>query len=224
MISEKKQKQRRTKILTTREVQSELNYDDITLGVVWDKSDYKFIQDHFKHVRQFLASRDYEAALKMTNYMENEIIRYDDDQTPRWLYEPLSVSVKKDKVTNGGRTRAAELITGYSYKTFDYVAIGTSQVQPTDGDYMLANEIGRSSARQNGYVSPAGAVIKHVASFPPGFPTGDYWEAGVVDTASYSPDQTLFARVVFPSNRPVHHDIGESFMTIHHATNTTSSA
>lgn len=201
---------------------SNINFDDVTHAITWDKSDYVMVRKKFAMMRAAFNRRDRVAALKLNEDFDNQIERIKNDQTSE--FEVLDIAEKRDKIPNPGRTRAAELITGWVLTTFDFMAIGTAKDDPTDGDFALLAEVGRANSRTNGYVGPAGGIIKHICAFPPGFPSGDYWEVAPVDTPVFDEEQSIWARVVFPANKAVQHDVGEDFFTIHHATYTTSSA
>lgn len=205
-----------------QEEEDGLRYTDITHGITWDKSDWYLIQHEFAMIREFNQRRMSILRDRRINDFENQVGRHFNDQTSK--YEPIAFTVKYDKITNTGRTAAAELITRYRSRTFDYMAIGTGKTPPEDGDWKLENEIGRESSRITGFVSPSGAVIKHVCSFSPNYPTMDYWEAAPVDTSEFSDEQYIFARVVFKPNRPLRHSQGLDFMTVHHSTLTSSGA
>jgi hypothetical protein len=205
------------------DAEDEFAFNDITQGVIWDKSDWDSVQKYFALIRETNRRRIPHMRNKMIRLLDEEIERYQNDQTVK-LFQPIEVIEKIDKITNSGRTRAAELITKYSTKGFNFMAIGTSQAPPLDGDYKLGNEVGRESSLRTGYISPSGAVIKHVCSFSPNFPSNDYWEIAPVDTEEYSDEQMIFARVVFKPNRPLVHEEGQDFMTVHHTTTTTSGA
>lgn len=201
---------------------SEINFDDECHGISWHRNDFERVQKQFARMRDAFNRRDSATLYKLNEHFDTQIDRIQNDQTSE--FEVIGITYRKDKIPNPGRTRAAELITGFVQTTFDFMAIGTARDEPEDGDFMLLAEVGRANSRTNGYVGPSGAVIKHICGFPPGFPSGDYWEVAPVDKEVFSDQQTIWARSVFPPNKPITHDVGEDFFTIHHATYTTSSA
>ena len=52
----------------------------------------------------------------------------------------------------------------------------------------------------------------------PGIPSADIYENAPVDTPEFSEDQTIWARAVFPANKPIPHTIGLDFFTSTHTT------
>lgn len=138
--------------------------------------------------------------------------------------EPLAQTIKFDRVVNAGRTQAALLITGESGEHFDYLALGTSQTPVSDADYKLYNEVLRVNVRLNGgYVSAAGSVIKHSGLISPGEASMTIYETGFVNLETYDPEQMLWNRTVFPSNKGVDHNQNEDFFSITHSVYTSSS-
>lgn len=202
------------------EVNSKFDYNDVTQAVIWHESDYDKVTKFFETIRDYRQRRDRRLPLLIES-VDKRIERFQNDQTIEGP-KPIEVVEKKDLITAAGRSRAAELITGYSFATFDNMAVGTSQIPPQDSDFKLYAEVGRVSSQQTGFVSPSGSVIKHVATFAPSFPSGVYWEVAPVDLDVESDDQSIFARVVFTPERPAVHTSGEDFFSIHHSTFTTS--
>lgn len=201
---------------------SKLEYFDVTQGVVWDLSDWDKIQNQFAKVRSATWRCDRPELKALINRFDDQLHRYQNDQTSE--LEPLDVTEKIDRVPSVGRTRAAELICGMTTKLFSNMAVGTSQIPASDGDWKLYEEIGRSNSIKTGYVSAAGSVIKHVASFSAGFPSGDFYEIAPVDLAEYAVNQAIWCRVVFREGRPIEHQNQEDFFTVHNTVTTTSSA
>ena len=208
--------------MTITTVNSKFDYNDITQVVTWDKSDYNTVIKHFAKTREAQQRKDRRSLRDLIDSVDITIDRFKNDQTVHGGPKPVAMTEKKDLVTASGRSRAAELITGYSSLTFDNMAVGTSQIPPQDSDFKLYAEVGRVSSQQTGFVSPSGSVIKHVATFAPGFPSGTYWEIAPVDLDVESDDQAIFARVVFAQDRPAIHVATEDFFTVHHSTFTTS--
>ena len=136
----------------------------------------------------------------------------------------LDIIEKKDRITNSGRTRAAELIAGEAGERFDYAAVGTSQTPVTDSDSALGAEVNRINLKLSGYASASGAVIKHSALWTPGLPSNKYWEFAPVDRAVFNILQMIWARVVFPPNKGLVHVSNVDFFTITHSTYTSSLA
>lgn len=205
-----------------KNVTSKFDLTDVTQAVIWHEHDYDKIKHYFEVIRDYKQRRDKRLPL-LIDCVDQRIERFKNDQT---LVDPKPIDVieKRDLVVAAGRTRCAELITGYSFQTFDNMAVGTSQVTPQDSDWKLYEEVGRVSSQQTGFVSPSGSVMKHVATFAPSFPSGIYWEIAPVDFDVEDDEQSILARVVFSADKPAIHTVGEDFFTIHHSTFTTSSA
>lgn len=212
-----------------RDILSNLEYSDITHAYSWDKSDFDNVEEIYAMIRFYDKNKEYEE--KRTNIKEFEDLleRRRNDQTARFpntekRIEPLDIIEKEDRVTNSGRTRAAELITGESGARFDYAAIGTSQTPVSDSDAQLFAEVNRINLRLSGYASASGAIIKHSALWTPGLPSNTYWEFAPVDRAIFHILQMIWARVVFPPNKGLVHLANEDFFTITHSTYTSSLA
>ena len=208
---------------TRKDINSKFDLTDITQAVIWDKSDYNIVIKHFARTREAQQRKDRKLLMDLIDSVDITIDRFKNDQT---LSDPIPIEVieKKDLVVAAGRTRCAELITGYSSETFDNMAVGTSQITPQDSDWKLYEEVGRVSSQQTGFVSPSGSVMKHVATFSPSFPSGIYWEIAPVDFAVENDEQSILARVVFSADKPAVHTSTEDFFTVHHSTFTSSSA
>lgn len=141
-----------------------------------------------------------------------------------WKPEPLDIIEKEDRITNSGRTRAAQLIAGEAGNRFDFAAVGTSQIPVSDSDSGLFAEVNRINLRLSGYASASGAIIKHSALWTPGLQSNTYWEFAPVDRATFHILQMIWARVVFPANKGLVHVQNVDFFTITHSTYTSSLA
>lgn len=206
-------------------IEAKVEYNDITQLVKWKPEDYDTVNKHFQRIREAQERRDKQRLGYLVQGVNSAIELSKTGQLPENANaKPLEVLEKKDRIVAAGRSRAAELITGESNQTFDNMAIGLSQIPPQDSDFKLYEEVGRVSSQLTGFVSSAGSVIKHVATFSPSFPSNTYWEVAPVDTDVESDEQAIFARVVFSPDRPAIHTAGEDFFTIHHSTFTTSGA
>ena len=132
--------------------------------------------------------------------------------------------MKFDRVLNAGRTLAASLITGERSDRFNYLSLGTSQTAVSDADYKLYNEILRVNVVQNGgYISAAGAIIKHSGLISPGEVSMLVYEIGFVNMESYDPDQMMWNRTVFPPGKGVDHNQNQDFFSVTHSVYTSSS-
>lgn len=204
-------------------IEAKVEYNDITQVVKWKPEDYDTVNKHFAWTRDAKQRKDKEKLLQLIDAIDFTIEHAKVGRLTKGA-QPLEIVEKKDRIVAAGRSRAAELITGESNQTFDNMAIGLSQIPPQDSDFKLYEEVGRVSSQLTGFVSSAGSVIKHVATFSPSFPSNTYWEVAPVDTDVESDEQAIFARVVFSPDRPAIHTAGEDFFTIHHSTFTTSGA
>lgn len=166
------------------------------------------------HVEKYLLINEY----------EQQLDRHWNDQTTHTIPEPIAQTLKFDRVLNSGRTLAASLITGERGDRFDYLALGTSQIPVTDADYKLYNEILRVNVILNGgYISAAGAIIKHSGLMSPGEVSMVVYEIGFVNMSVFDPEQMLWNRSVFPPNKGVDHNQNEDFFSITHSVYTSSS-
>ena len=203
---------------------------DVTHAHSWDKSEFKLIQKEYQLIRQKHKEKDFEFKRLIIANLEKQIERLDNDQSVwipeenRYMNKPIQFIEKQDRVTNSGRTRAAELIAGEAGNRFDYAMVGTSQIPVSDSDSALGNEVSRINLRLSGYASASGAIIKHSALWTPGELSNNYYEFAPVDVPSYTILQMIWARVVFPSNKPLVHVANEDFFTITHSTYTSSLA
>jgi hypothetical protein len=160
----------------------------------------------------------------LINSFEQQLDRAWNDQTTHDIPEPLAQTVKFDRVVNSGRTLAASLITGERKDRFDYLALGTSQIPVSDADYKLYNEILRVNVRlTGGYVSAAGAIIKHSGLMSPGETSMVVYEIAFVNMEVFDPEQMIWNRSVFPAGKGVDHNQNEDFFSITHSVYTSSS-
>ena len=213
----------------SRDVSSGLQYYDITHAYSWDKSDFEYVERIYALIRNRDRKKDFVMKRKHIGQFEHLLERKRNDQTAFDYHngkkvEPIDIIEKEDRITNSGRTRAAELIAGEAGNRFDYAAIGTSQTPVSDSDSALFAETNRINLRLSGYASASGAIIKHSALWTPGLPSNTYWEFAPVDRETFHILQMIWARVVFPVNKGLSHLENEDFFTITHSTYTSSLA
>lgn len=224
----------RRKLLTReqdnkREYSSTLTYSDITHAYVWDQSDFSYVKKIYDMIKFLDRHQEFVEKRVEISRFENLLKRAQNDQTAFDTHankrvEPLDIIEKEDRITNSGRTRAAELIAGEAGNRFDYAAIGTSQVPVSDSDSGLGTEVNRINLKLSGYASASGAIIKHSALWTPGLPSNTYWEFAPVDRAAFHVLQMIWARVVFPPNKGLVHVANIDFFTVTHSTYTSSLA
>lgn len=201
-----------------------LDFLDVTEGISWNRSDYQSIRKIYDLIRFYQKKRMHVEKYLLINEYEQQLERYRSDQTIHNIPEPVTQTIKFDRVLNAGRTLAASLVTGERSDRFDYLALGTSQVPVTDADFRLYNEILRVNVRQNGgYISAAGAIIKHSGLISPGETSMVVYEIGFVNMAVFDPEQMLWNRSVFPANKGVDHNQNEDFFSVTHSVYTSSS-
>lgn len=212
-----------------REIIERIGFYDVTHAYLWDSSDFGYIKKIYDMIKfldrqqEFVEKRARIARFEnLLNRAANNQTAWDNEHDRR--IEPIDIIKKEDRVTNSGRTRAAELVAGEAGNRFDYAAIGTSQTPVSDADSALGAEVNRINIRLSGYASASGAIIKHSALWTPGLPSNTYWEFAPVDTASYSILQMIWARVVFPANKGLVHVANEDFFSLTHSTYTSSLA
>ena len=216
--------------MQNREASSGLTYYDVTHAYSWDQGDYHRVKKVYDIIKSLDKSREFGAKRDCIKQFEELLNRARNDQTaffeqePTRRIEPIGFIEKEDRITNSGRTRAAELIAGEAGNRFDYACIGTSQTPVSDSDFQLFAEANRINLRLSGYASASGAIIKHSALWTPGLPSATYWEFAPVDRATYSALQMIWARVVFPPTKGLVHVQNEDFFTITHSTYTSSLA
>jgi hypothetical protein len=212
-----------------RDFQSSLGYSDITHAHLWDQSDYVYVKKIYDMIKFLDKHREFEEKRAEISRFERLLSRAANDQSAfdqhhNKRVEPLDIIEKKDRITNSGRTRAAELIAGEAGNRFDYAAIGISQIPVTDSDSALGSETNRINLRLSGYASASGAIIKHSALWTPGLPSNTYWEFAPVDVGTPQTFQMIWARVVFPANKGLVHVANSDFFTVTHSTYTSSLA
>jgi hypothetical protein len=208
----------------SKEIVTGLDFVDVAQGISWDACDYQHIRKIYDAINFFQKKRMHVDKYLLINFYEQQLDRYWNDQTIHDIPEPISQTMKFDRVLNSGRTLAASLITGERGDRFDYLALGTSQVAVTDADFRLYNEILRVNVRQNGgYISAAGAIIKHSGLMSPGETSMMIYEIGFVNMPIFDPEQMLWNRSVFPANKGVDHNQNEDFFSITHSVYTSSS-
>jgi hypothetical protein len=196
----------------------------VAQGVTWDKSDYTEVRKIYDLINFYKKKRRHIDKYLLINSFENKLDRYWNDQTVTDIPEPLAQTLKFDRVLNSGRTLAASLITGERGDHFDYLALGTSQIPVTDADFRLYNEILRINVIQNGgYISAAGAIIKHSGLISPGETSMVVYEIRFVNLSVFEPEQLMWNRSVFPINKGVDHNQNEDFFSITHSVYTSSS-
>jgi len=213
----------------TTNVKSEMTYSDITHAYLWDVTDFQYVKKLYDMIKFLDKNREFAEKRAAIANFENLLKRARNDQSAydherNHKVEPLECIEKEDRITNSGRTRAAELIAGEAGARFDYAAIGKSQIPVSDSDYQLYQEVNRINIRLSGYASASGAIIKHSALWTPGLPSDTYWEFAPVDRPDIHVLQMIWARVVFPANRPLVHVQNVDFFTVTHSTYTSSLA
>lgn len=210
-------------------ISSSLEYIDITHAYSWDTSDFDYIKKIYSKIKFLDKIQEFGEKRGEISRFEKLLDRATNDQTAfddmhNRIVRPIDVIEKKDRITNSGRTRAAELIAGEAGNRFDYAAIGTSQIPVSDSDAGLYAEVNRINLRLSGYASASGAIIKHSALWSPGLQSNTYWEFAPVDRASYNILQMIWARVVFPIGKGLVHVQNVDFFTVTHSTYTSSLA
>ena len=200
---------------------------DITHAYSWDHSDYDMLRKRYDMIKLLDRKRAYGEKRKLIADFEKKLERRRNDQTAfdemaNTYLDPINIVEKIDRVTNSGRTRAAELIAGESGYRFDHAAVGTSKLPVFDSDYQLGAEYNRINIRDNGYVSAAGAVIKHSGIWSPGLASVTVWEFCAVDLPAFDILQMIWCRVLFPESNPLTHLQNEDFFTITHSAYTSS--
>lgn len=202
-----------------------LDFLDITQGTTWQANDYPKIRKIYDQINFYKKKRMHVEKYLLINEYEQQLDRYWNDQTTHDIIpEPIAQTLKFDRVLNAGRTLAASFITGERGDHFDYLALGTSQTPVTDADYKLYNEVLRVNVVQNGgYISAAGAIIKHSGLISPGEISMLIYEIGFVNLSTFDPDQMLWNRSVFPAGKGVDHNQNEDFFSITHSVYTSSS-
>lgn len=206
-----------------------MGYTDITHAYLWDSSDYDYVKKIYSKIKFLDKVQEFGEKREEIQRFEKLLQRATNDQTAfdqmhNKHVQLVDVIEKKDRITNSGRTRAAELIAGEAGNRFDYAAIGTSQIPVSDSDAGLYAEVNRINLRLSGYASASGAIIKHSALWTPGLQSNTYWEFAPVDRAAYNILQMIWARVVFPSGKGLVHQQNVDFFTVTHSTYTSSLA
>lgn len=202
---------------------------DITHAYSWDQSDFDYVKKIYAIIKLLDKRFEYESKREEIKRFEHLLERRRNDQTAfdqqynKYL-EPIDIIEKEDRITNSGRTRAAELIAGEAGNRFDFAAVGTSQIPVSDSDSGLFAEVNRINLKLSGYASASGAIIKHSALWTPGLPSNTYWEFAPVDRESFHILQMIWARVVFPPNKGLAHIQNIDFFTVTHSTYTSSLA
>jgi hypothetical protein len=206
-----------------------LAYTDVTHAYSWDTSDYEYVKRIYGTIKLLDKLHEFEEKRAEIARFEHILDRAANDQTAyderhNRRVQPMEIIEKKDRITNSGRTRAAELIAGEAGNRFDFAAVGTSQVPVSDSDSGLFAEVNRINLRLSGYASASGAIIKHSALWTPGLQSNTYWEFAPVDRAAFHILQMIWARVVFPTGKGLVHIQNVDFFTITHSTYTSSLA
>lgn len=204
-------------------------YNDITHAYLWDQTDYGYIKKIYDTIKLLDKFKEFEEKRAEIQRFEKLLDRASNDQTAfdqlhNRPVRPIDTIVKEDRITNSGRTRAAELIAGEAGNRFDFAAVGTSQIPVSDSDSGLFAEVNRINLRLSGYASASGAIIKHSALWTPGLQSNTYWEFAPVDRATFHILQMIWARVVFPANKGLVHVQNIDFFTVTHSTYTSSLA
>ena len=206
-----------------------MTYNDITHAYLWDSSEYDYVKKIYSTIKLLDKFHEFGEKREEIARFEKLLDRATNDQTAydemhNRPVRPIDTIEKKDRITNSGRTRAAELIAGEAGNRFDFAAVGTSQVPVSDSDAQLYAEVNRINLRLSGYASASGAIIKHSALWTPGLQSNTYWEFAPVDRAAPNILQMIWARVVFPPNKGLVHVQNVDFFTITHSTYTSSLA
>ena len=211
--------------LTRRVSWSTVGYNDQTIGVQWDVSDLNFVLDYYKKINMCRGKARKPEKLRLIAELERITQRgYNDqtiyDESAKKVRKPLDIVIKNDRMTLGGMSRSADLITGESQEYFRYFMVGRGTKPPDVSDWKLEDEVARSDTGSSdsflGFRSGNGTTISHGAVFMPGVETADIYENAPVDTAEFDEYQVILARTVFPLDKPIHHVAGLDFFTSTH--------
>ncbi len=102
--------------------------------------------------------------------------------------ETKEKEIKENMIVNTGLERLAKLLNGVSTAYFDYIAIGSGNTAPSEGDTTLESELSRLQATTS-YESDYKAVLERTFLF---FSSQVIREAG-----AFSSDDAMLNRVAF---------------------------
>lgn len=194
---------------------SSCGLSDSMVGMLWDKSDYFYMQKLFRKIHFFKVTNKMEEKQKAIAEFEWLVDRnYNDQSTPIQAQE---MSFAEDRVTTDGLGQMALLICNESRVHFDYGASGAGTTAARITDLILEYETARVDiAGGAGYQSASGTSIKHNSIFSQNFPSADITEYGAFTEPDANSGAMLF-RSVFPQGRAIHHIVNNTFYTINHS-------
>jgi hypothetical protein len=146
------------------------------------------------------------------------------DQTVEKEFEPLVIGVSRNKVTNDGLVRIAELVTGTvglnsgfgnSSGYFTHFACGSGTNPVSASDYQLQAEVSRVGLADSGFQTAAGSIMRFGGFYPPSTPGPVTINEGAVFDDPNS--GIMLFRTVFPQGQGVSHNPNQDFFTLSHS-------
>jgi hypothetical protein len=138
----------------------------------------------------------------------NNTVRFHRDQTVRdKKFEPDESSEAVDLVVLDGVAQAAKQITHETIRTWDYFALGRSDIPAAFDDQDLQSPIGRYLIKTHGTFGAIGEVIRLLVVSPDDMATEDIGEIAVADAQTGG--NILFRAVL---DEKVHHTANEHFL------------
>lgn len=146
--------------------------------------------------------------LNIIGHFHEDAVRVHHDQTIQdKKFEPDESAEAKDLVTLPGVAQAARQITNETTRTWDWYALGRSDVPADFDDDDLKSPINRYFIKTHGAFSAIGEVIRLLVVSPDELSTDDIAEVAVADLQSGG---NLFFRAVL--DKKVHHEAGQHFL------------
>jgi hypothetical protein len=205
--------------------------DEILEELYWQKKEIDkmvFHADNMKQVWSYRHKTKYAAAKFYQNFHRLEVdlnnmlkeratimktfhddaIRFHNDQTVRDNhFSPVDSAEKEDLVTSPGINKAAQQITGETFKRWEFYGLGRSLIPAFVDDSDLKDPISRFYIKSHGSFAALGDVIRLLIISPGDMPTDDIGEVGIFNSQS-GPD--IFTRAVL--GKLIHHDADNHFL------------
>lgn len=166
----------------------------------------KFFEDFNRMERQLESM--VENRLRIVSHFHEDAIKFHQDQTIHdKKFEPDSSAGAKDLVVLQGVAEAARQITHETTRTWDWFALGRSDVPADFDNEDLKSPIGRYFIKTHGAFGAIGEVIRLLVVSPDEMGTEDIAEVAVADLQAGG---NIFFRAVL--DKKVHHEAGQHFL------------
>lgn len=160
--------------------------------------------------------KDFDAKLDRV-YNDHKHNLFNEITEPHVLFEPTTVSIRPNVILNKGRVRAVQILAGRNGSLFQYFASGTSNMIPLMGQTGLIAPNSRIDMLVNGWITPAGDILRMGGIFGSSNADAVVKEFGATDLPS-DPSTFFNRNRIVESSEYINHVLGNTFYTASHST------